>query len=208
MMKNDEVVGHVPRKILVACTLFIKKRGIIDCIVTGRRRYSCDLPRGGLEVPCVYRFHGNSELVSKIKRLLVSKSSSVDENVPECTSSKRRKTDNSNTSLTPDSVWKVLNGYELSQADKLTILSGGRLNDKHINFAHQILKKQFPNLTGLQSTLLLSRSQQMPTTTTSPYLQIIHTNGNHWIVASTIGCSPKFEFTTPSIHHCRTRHWS
>ena len=37
---------------------------------------------------------------------------------------------------------KVLNGYELSQTDKSTILSGGRLNDKHINFAHQILKKQ------------------------------------------------------------------
>ena len=73
----------------------------------------------------------------------------------------------------------------------MTILSGGRFNDKHINFTHQILKKQFPNLTGLQLTLLLSRSQQMPTTTTSPYLQIIHTNGNHWIVASTIGCSPK-----------------
>jgi len=30
----------------------------------------------------------------------------------------------SNISLTPDSVWKVLNGYELSQADKLTTLSG------------------------------------------------------------------------------------
>ena len=64
VMKNDEVVGHVPRKISAACTLFIKKRGIIDCIVTGRRCYSSDLPQGGLEVPCVYQFHGNSELVS------------------------------------------------------------------------------------------------------------------------------------------------
>ena len=59
-----------------------------------------------------------------------------------------------------------------------TILSGGRLNDKHINSAHQILKKQIPNLTGLQSTLLLSKSQQMSATTTTSYLQIIHTNGN------------------------------
>ena len=106
----------------------------------------------------------------------------------------RIKTDtDSNISLTPDSVWKVLNGYELSQADKLTILSGGRLNNKHINFTPQILKKHSPYLTGLQSTLLLSKSQQMSATTTSRYLQIIHTNGNHWIVASTIGCSPKIQ---------------
>ena len=40
VMKNYEAVGLVPRKLSAACTLFIK-RGIIDCIVTGIRRYSC-----------------------------------------------------------------------------------------------------------------------------------------------------------------------
>ena len=133
VMKNDEVVGHVPRKISAACTLFIKKRGIIlhchrkkTLLLRSPTRWT----RSTLCLPVSWQFRTGVK-----NRLLVSKSSSVDENVPECPSSKRRKTDNSNTSLTPDSVWKVLNGYELSQADKSNILSGGRLNDKHINFA-------------------------------------------------------------------------
>ena len=63
----------------------------------------------------------------------------------------------------------------------------------NINFAHQILKKQFPKLSGLWPTLLLSRSPQIPIPTDSLYLQIIQTNGNHWVVASTIGCLPKIQ---------------
>ena len=55
VLKNDAVVGHVPRKISAACTMFIRKRGTINCVVKGRRRYSSDLPQGGLEIPCVYR---------------------------------------------------------------------------------------------------------------------------------------------------------
>ena len=55
VFKNDVVVGHVPRKISAACTLFIRKRGTINCVVKGRRRYSSDLPQGGLEISCVYR---------------------------------------------------------------------------------------------------------------------------------------------------------
>lgn len=29
VVKNEEVVGHVPRKILASCSLFIKKKGAI-----------------------------------------------------------------------------------------------------------------------------------------------------------------------------------
>ena len=48
---ENTTVGHLPRKISAACTLFLRTNGIISCTVTGNRRYSADLPQGGLELP-------------------------------------------------------------------------------------------------------------------------------------------------------------
>ena len=48
----EVVVGHVPRFISAAFTMFLRRGGIITCEVTGARKYSSDLPQGGLEVPC------------------------------------------------------------------------------------------------------------------------------------------------------------
>ena len=42
--KGNTVVGHVPRVISTICSIFIQKGGTIVCQVTGRRRYSSDLP--------------------------------------------------------------------------------------------------------------------------------------------------------------------
>ena len=50
------LVGHVPRLISMACSIFIRRGGFIVCVVTGLRQYSADLPQGGLEVPCCYTF--------------------------------------------------------------------------------------------------------------------------------------------------------
>ena len=49
--KNKTVVGHLPRKISTVCSLFLTT-GTITCRVVGRKRYSRDLPQGGLEIPC------------------------------------------------------------------------------------------------------------------------------------------------------------
>ena len=46
-----KVVGHVPRRISAACTLFLQWSGNIKRAITGARRYSSNLP-GRLEVPC------------------------------------------------------------------------------------------------------------------------------------------------------------
>ena len=46
--ENSIVVGHVPRKIAAVCSLFLRRRGIISCQIVGARRYSNDLPQGGL----------------------------------------------------------------------------------------------------------------------------------------------------------------
>jgi hypothetical protein len=50
------IIGHLPRKLSRVRSLFLRRGGTIDCTVTGRRRYSADLPQGGLEVPCSLLF--------------------------------------------------------------------------------------------------------------------------------------------------------
>ena len=68
----------------------------------------------------------------------------------------------------------------LSKLQRQEIEQGDWLDDYHINFAQNLIKIQF-NIEGLQSTLL-----QKSCKPTVNQLQIIHTRGNHWIVASTI----------------------
>jgi len=66
--KNDDIVGHIPRTILPACYMFLGKPGSsIKFTVTGPRRYSRDMLKGGLEVSCIVEFKGSSEEINKIK---------------------------------------------------------------------------------------------------------------------------------------------
>jgi len=51
VIKNDYVVGHVPKKISTVYSLFLCHGGSIVCTVTESRRYSQDLPQEGLEIP-------------------------------------------------------------------------------------------------------------------------------------------------------------
>ena len=64
------IVGHVPRRISLLCLVFIRS---ITCIVNGPRRYSADLPQGGLELPCKLMFIAPSLLeCNKMKKLVRS----------------------------------------------------------------------------------------------------------------------------------------
>lgn len=64
------MVEHISRKISAACALFLQREGSIHCIVTGEYCYSCDLPQGGLEVPCMLKFKGQPKNMPKLKKLL------------------------------------------------------------------------------------------------------------------------------------------
>ena len=44
----DTEVGHEPQKISRACSLFLRRGGGITCRTVGTRKYSTDLPQGGL----------------------------------------------------------------------------------------------------------------------------------------------------------------
>ena len=75
MLKKDgTTVGHLPRKISCICTLFIRRGGTISCLVNGRRKYSADLPQGGMEIPCILLiFKGESKEIKRLVKLLSKK---------------------------------------------------------------------------------------------------------------------------------------
>ena len=37
VIEHGTVVGHLPRKVSKLCSLFLRRGGIINCVVTGRR---------------------------------------------------------------------------------------------------------------------------------------------------------------------------
>ena len=64
------IVGHVPRRISSVCSVFLRRGELIFCRVIGTRQYSGDLPQGGMEVPCILTFQGESKEVAKAEKLL------------------------------------------------------------------------------------------------------------------------------------------
>ena len=203
------IVGHLPKKITSTCSLFIRKGGTIDCEVTdSNRKYSRDLPQGGLEIPCVLTLRGIKDLVDKaVKLLAISKTKVIPVKVKVETSSPVEKEDGDVLPETPTAkrikveqkeaevrieesqvVWATLPNtrIQLHTKDKLMIEGGCKLSDKHINFAHAILRAQFPQCEGLQNTLLQSRMRWSPG---SKIVQILHVRSDHWVVISNIFCS-------------------
>ena len=191
VLRHGSIVGHIPRRISAACSLFIERNGRIHCRITGARQYSADLPQGGLEIPCVLTFEGEKKEVTKVRKLISNKVEAIDRKPDIQPLSKKRKidlhiTETYGQSKTQGSTpWLTLNNIDLSFADKDMLTAGDELTDLHINFAQAILTKQFPKLAGLYSTLLIPRYR----ITSSPALQILHCRGNHWCVVTSIGCS-------------------
>ena len=68
--KNGTVIGHLPRKVSRVCSLFLRKGGTIDCVVTGTQRYSADLPQVGLEISCKLLFTAKAREIDKLHTLL------------------------------------------------------------------------------------------------------------------------------------------
>lgn len=204
-------VGHIPRVISTICSSFIRRGGSIVCSVTGPRQYSADLPQGGLEVPCILTFTtANDKEGNKAKKLLVrTLSVEIKDNVCKC--EKDCSTESSNNSFgrnevnSPAAVSldivpvesgdidEVLESFEpplkknkLSASAVEDVIMGEELSDVHINLAQNLLKRQFPKLCGLYSTLLQEKSKV--NRKEGGVLQIVHcASRHHWIVTTTIG---------------------
>ena len=67
VIKDSVIFGHLPKKISRVCSLFLRRGGSITCTVTATKRYSADLPQGGLEVPCSLLFKAQSKEIQKLK---------------------------------------------------------------------------------------------------------------------------------------------
>lgn len=75
-------------------------------------------------------------------------------------------------------------GIKLTSNDRDAIMNEQRLNDLVINFAQKVLRMQFPSVKGFQSTLLQDKMSKG--IFEQDKVQIIHSRGNHWIVATTM----------------------
>ena len=56
VVKNNEMVGHLPREFSRTAWYFLARSGEISVEVTGRRRHSKHLCRG-MEIPCQLEFN-------------------------------------------------------------------------------------------------------------------------------------------------------
>ena len=202
---DNTVVGHVPRKVSAVCCFFLR-RGSITCVVTGSRRHSSDLPQGGLEVPCTLTFIGSEDDTTKVRKLwnrapvLTPPSPFVPKVEPKITSSNETCLNEEPPSKKPKlEVHRELSSAEacsdddewvsftiesgrtvtLSLYDKSKLTCGGLLTDKHITFAQELLRYQFPGTQGLRCTLYQDKGE----TEMDHGIQIVHDRSNHWIVA-------------------------
>ena len=51
----------------------MRRGGANTCLVNGRRKYSTDLPQGGMEIPCILLFKGETKEIKKLVKLLSKK---------------------------------------------------------------------------------------------------------------------------------------
>ena len=200
VLKEETVVGHVPRKISIVCCLFLRRGGTIVSTITGTRHYSHDLAQGGMEVPCTLNFRCDSkklqQLTSKLLKqmpediLLVPSSQSFsqyDEQkyIPPATKAIKilEVEETVTNTCDADDIWVTYNRVTLKHSDKKIIEDGSQLTDKHIRLAQMLIRGQFPKIGGLQSTLLQERCHNLP----SNSIQAVHClKRHHWIVASNV----------------------
>ena len=202
VLKTDEVVGHLPKKISSTCSVFLRKGGTITCRVSGERRYSKDLAQGGLEIPCLLRFDSdNDTLISKMKKMLdnlkkqeeeLKAAEKQQEEGMEAPSKRIKLEDKENDrneinaeKENPPTVWLSLKEARITlySSDKAELLRGEKLNDLHILFAQTLLRQQFPGVQGLKCTLT---QNQLRFNIGAEIVQVCHVRNDHWIVVSNI----------------------
>ncbi|XP_066278837.1 polycystin-2-like [Branchiostoma lanceolatum] len=79
-----------------------------------------------------------------------------------------------------------ISDLKLTVQDMAVLLSDDMLTDKHIHAAHMLLRRQYPELGGLQDTAV-GASAYGYTRVSGEGLQIHHAGILHWVVSSTIG---------------------
>ncbi len=112
--------------------------------------------QGGLEIPCMLTFSGQRQNINKVKALIAEVQVTI-ESKKDATSVCDIDADMpaKRPALCSD-VW--INLDKSNMEDKEKILGNELLNDDYINTAQNLLKRQFPSLIGLESTLTVGRT--------------------------------------------------
>lgn len=90
-----------------------------------------------------------------------------------------------------DNSWLKVGSITLYLDDKQSILNGERLTGSQITVAQSLLKTQFPHFSGLEDTLFLFHDKRKHGPIFPETVQILHVDGNHWILVSSLGCKNK-----------------
>ena len=179
---DSTVVGHIPFEISSICSIFIRRGGSIVSNVTGSRRYSSDLEKGGLEIPCKLSTGTKEEANKARNRLEATLSTAVAINTVSIRDSSDTNSDLASDdqinvqAKTADDQAAIVQGVaklmpvvdfsldtsneagaqkkRIKLIDSECIIMGEELNDTEVNLAQQLLKKQFHNLNRFKSTLL------------------------------------------------------
>ena len=173
--------------------------------MNGSRRYSRDLPQGGLEIPCIYTFKtSNHDLLDKTKKRLEElesiisaiKEDIINAKVDVVCNDNEQFCDLESVGATDMDMWIKIKDITLTNLDRRLISDGEKLIDKHINSAQRILHELFPNLNGLMLSFLQRRPLNGPI---SNSIQILYIRGDHWVVAAT-GIGSKIVHVYDSVY--------
>ena len=176
---EERVVGHVPRRISAICSLFIRRGGRILCTVSGSRRYSADLPQGGVAIPMKLIFTATrKQEATKAKKLIegtlcinVTRDVASSEERVEAISEAQGTSNSASPAVTSCKPGQSVSAtdevnlidHELHTVEeppkkrlslsilRAYVIMGNQLTDIEINVAQLLLKKQFPKLNGLAS---------------------------------------------------------
>ena len=67
IIRDDQIVGHIPQVNSKLCAFYIRRGGTIKCRVIGKRQHGL-----GLAIPCIYIFKGNEKDTNALISLLKS----------------------------------------------------------------------------------------------------------------------------------------
>ena len=89
-----------------------------------------------------------------------------------------------------DINWVQYGCYKLTRHHRSLLCGNDLLDDYIIGTSQFLIKKQFPEIGGLNNTLIFKKLGLIQQFKDSANLQIVHVAGavGHWIVLSTIGC--------------------
>ena len=206
------VVGHLPQIISAICSLFIRRGGSILCTVEGI--LAIYLKMVWRYVPAKVTLTATTkEEATKAKKLIestlcidITRDVTASEERVEAASEAQGASNSALAAIvicqSGQSSEKVVNLVDQDEPHvdeppkkKAKIINfegvvmGEQLTDAEINFAQSLLKKQFPKLNGLASTLYQEKKTILSEASVQNKLQIIHCNSrHHWIVASTLNC--------------------